>query len=363
MASAKQASLAYEKRQRSNQKKFRDDLKDWKKDLGKPIKADKKPLDKFDPRSVIGKLAWLCNYFMRDELSAFSELLKQHGTPPDQAADQLEKHAKQLLDETYEHKWKNGLLMRKNALQTPIDDGFISTLWSALSIAINDQVNKMCSAFESAESQSRLNRTCYDCGFLTVDGREAGPANRILLKAKDADLLSFDPQCYRKQWIDYDLGRHKWADPTKELVAELAKTRQDCSFFCEYIPSLSPEQRLKELREALNVKQFPGALQNRPKRGRPESKDTDDRRKILYRIIKDSEELKDQTKRRTLFAALEFDKIIIPSKLIRSTEWLKLLNEPEKVNVFKHALQVLRMDLQRKPSKSLSPPRLTDRPL
>jgi hypothetical protein len=213
-------------------------------------------------------------------------------------------------------------------------------------------------------------KTCLDCGFLTIQGGQALPADRLLLQAligrragnhnepspadltllyNNADLQDYSPRCVRGQWIDYDLS--PYANRSKEISDELTKPRQECSY--THIPGLSPEGHLNRwIEETIsNARQPPispskSKRQSR-KRGRPKGADTTKRREVLRRIMQDPRDLGIPQRRRNLFGALEHDRVPIPGDEYHSKEWIKLLDDPTQKRALEKVLHILRMDFER----------------
>ena len=110
----------------------------------------------------------------------------------------------------------------------------------------------------------RNRNICLKCGFLSVNGHEAGADDRRTIAAKGqagwfANSVVVD--CYKKLWI--------WdADPEIMVTTEANRPRFRCAGFRRHSPGRSPESHLKledESREfrrrvGLGIIPFLGAL-------------------------------------------------------------------------------------------------------
>lgn len=102
-----QAILAYENKRQEAEQKYRNDFQSWKKQnpkagrLGDVLRNNPFPRD---PNNLIWNLMRLCSVFVKEELVAFTILLKQLGIAPSQAVEVLGKHTKAVQAEIYEHK-------------------------------------------------------------------------------------------------------------------------------------------------------------------------------------------------------------------------------------------------------------------
>jgi hypothetical protein len=185
--------------------------------------------------------------------------------------------------------------------------------------------------------------TCLHCGFLAIQEAEVSPANRILLTAKTAGLPTRAPQCFRKQWVNYDLNGCEGY--SEELWDELAKSREkECAYFLWHIPGLTPTQHIDRWIAEDRRAKVKGKKRSR---GRPKSEETKKRRIYLRQTMKSPLDLSDEKKRKTLFAALEHAFIPIPGNSNNSPAWLELLNDPARVKELESVLKVLRMDFER----------------
>lgn len=104
-------------------------------------------------------------------------------------------------------------------------------------------------------------RTCYDCGFLTIRGRELTRADRIELYSitsnSSSASLPADPnstRCYKGLW-DSDLDTFT---DFATLHDELRQDRSRCNYFVQYEPNFSPlkhqERQDEKRKERLQLK-------------------------------------------------------------------------------------------------------------
>jgi hypothetical protein len=112
-------------------------------------------------------------------------------------------------------------------------------------------------------------RTCRDCGFLTIQGRELSRPQRVMLgtEGKSAVMPAHCEQtrCFKNLW-DYDL--HYSGDTFDGVVEELGRPRDECPGFASYEAGLTPaqhlenqiEQRKKKLQWRIAKLGFRGAL-------------------------------------------------------------------------------------------------------
>ncbi len=112
-------------------------------------------------------------------------------------------------------------------------------------------------------------KTCLDCGFLTIRGRELSRPERIMLSTcgKSAVMPAHSEQtrCFKNLW-DYDL--HYSGDTFDGVVDEIGRSRDDCSGFAPYEAGLHPgkhlenqlEMRKEKLRWRIAKLGFWGAL-------------------------------------------------------------------------------------------------------
>ena len=89
-------------------------------------------------------------------------------------------------------------------------------------------------------------RTCLDCGFLTIQGRELSRPQRKMLgtKGQSASMPANSEQtrCFKNLW-DYDLIYS--GDILDGVVEEIEKDRNECSGFASYDAGFTPEQHLE----------------------------------------------------------------------------------------------------------------------
>lgn len=88
------------------------------------------------------------------------------------------------------------------------------------------------------------NRTCIECGFLTIQGRELSRAERAML-ATHGTSAAMPPdckqtQCFKSLWVEYDLI---YAIPDFQgVIREIGRNRDDCSGFMRYEAGFDPAQ-------------------------------------------------------------------------------------------------------------------------
>lgn len=91
-----------------------------------------------------------------------------------------------------------------------------------------------------------LQKTCLDCGFLTIQDRELSRPQRITLgtRGKSAVMPAHSEQtrCFKDLW-DYDL--HYSGDTFDGVIEEIERSRDDCPGFELYEPGFTPEQHLE----------------------------------------------------------------------------------------------------------------------
>ena len=93
----------------------------------------------------------------------------------------------------------------------------------------------------SVVSFCKKNRTCCDCGFLTIRERELVRTERAMLSSADgrnmSDVLYTDEMCcYRDQWTAKDVERFI---EDGNLDRELHADRRDCRYFFQYEPNFT----------------------------------------------------------------------------------------------------------------------------
>ena len=116
----------------------------------------------------------------------------------------------------------------------------------------------------------KKNRTCCDCGFLTIRERELVRTERTMLSSADgrnmSDVLYTDEMCcYRDQWTTKDVERFI---EDGNLDRELHADRRDCRYFFQYEPNFTPEEhrdrqderRKERLQWRIALLGFAGAL-------------------------------------------------------------------------------------------------------
>lgn len=97
------------------------------------------------------------------------------------------------------------------------------------------------------ESETKMpQRTCLDCGFLTLRGHEVTHPERVTLgtRGKSAVMPSHPEQttCLKNLW-DYDL--HYSGDSWEGVLSELETPRDKCQGFLQYEAGLSPAKHIE----------------------------------------------------------------------------------------------------------------------
>ena len=89
-------------------------------------------------------------------------------------------------------------------------------------------------------------RTCKECGFLTIQGRELSRPERIMLgtHGRSAVMPAHPEQtrCFKNLW-DYDL--HYTGDTFDGVIEEIERSRDDCPGFIPYEAGFTPGQHLE----------------------------------------------------------------------------------------------------------------------
>ena len=89
-------------------------------------------------------------------------------------------------------------------------------------------------------------RTCLDCGFLTIQGRELSrPERKMLATHGESGVMpahSEQTRCFKNLW-DYDL--HYLGDTFDGVIEEISQPREDCPGFAVYEAGFSPAQHLE----------------------------------------------------------------------------------------------------------------------
>jgi hypothetical protein len=89
-------------------------------------------------------------------------------------------------------------------------------------------------------------RTCLDCAFLTIQGRELSwPERKMLGTEGKSAVMPAHPdrtRCFKNLW-DYDL--HYLGDSFDGVVEEIGRPRDDCPGFASYEAGFTPEQQLE----------------------------------------------------------------------------------------------------------------------
>ena len=106
-------------------------------------------------------------------------------------------------------------------------------------------------------------RTCLDCGFLTIQGRELSRPHRIMLGTHGTSaVMPANPEqtrCYKRLW-DYDL--HYFGDTFVGVIEEIERSRDKCPGFALYEPGLTPAQHLEIQLEQRKMGQRPAEAMN-----------------------------------------------------------------------------------------------------
>ena len=88
-------------------------------------------------------------------------------------------------------------------------------------------------------------RTCLDCGFLTIQGRELSRPDRIMLGSHGQSVMPAHPEqtrCFKDLW-DYEL--YYSGDSFDGVVEEIGRPRDECPGFATYEAGFSPAQHLE----------------------------------------------------------------------------------------------------------------------
>jgi hypothetical protein len=89
-------------------------------------------------------------------------------------------------------------------------------------------------------------RTCLDCGFLTIRGRELSQPDRVMLGSKgQSAVMPAHPEqtrCFKNLW-DYDLIYT--GDDFHGVVEEIERERNQCPGFASHEAGFTPEQHLE----------------------------------------------------------------------------------------------------------------------
>jgi hypothetical protein len=94
-------------------------------------------------------------------------------------------------------------------------------------------------------------KTCLECGFLTIEGRELQRADRVMLGTLDArgqsavmPMIPESARCFKNLW-DYDLTYS--GDSLEGVIDELGRDRSRCPGFVNYEAGFTPVQHLDRL--------------------------------------------------------------------------------------------------------------------
>ena len=89
-------------------------------------------------------------------------------------------------------------------------------------------------------------RTCLDCGFLTIQGRELSRPERIMLSSFGESAVmpahSEQTRCFKRLW-DYDLIYS--GDTIDGVIDEISRARDECPGFAPYESGFNPAQHLE----------------------------------------------------------------------------------------------------------------------
>jgi hypothetical protein len=100
-------------------------------------------------------------------------------------------------------------------------------------------------------------KTCLECGFLTISGREVTQAGRIelgmLRKSASMPANSETTNCYRNLWVGYDLTYI--GNSLGGVFEEINADRNKCPGIFRYESSYSPAEHLK-LQEQSRLQKF-----------------------------------------------------------------------------------------------------------
>lgn len=89
-------------------------------------------------------------------------------------------------------------------------------------------------------------KTCLDCGFLTIQNKEISHPQRIMIgtEGKSASMPSNYEQtrCFKDLW-EYDL--HYIGNSFDGVIDEIKINRNSCRGFIPYEPGFTPEQHIE----------------------------------------------------------------------------------------------------------------------
>lgn len=92
-----------------------------------------------------------------------------------------------------------------------------------------------------------VKRTCLDCGFLTIQGRELFEPERVMIgTGGHSAVMPANPEqtrCFKNLWVEYDLT-YTTGD-FQGVVAEVETDRSECAGFALYEAGFTPEQHLE----------------------------------------------------------------------------------------------------------------------
>lgn len=88
-------------------------------------------------------------------------------------------------------------------------------------------------------------RTCLDCGFLTIDGNEVSPADRIILSTPGIPQNGLITSILQVNPGSTNCAKHLW---TGQVLEEINLPREQCRGFFRYEPGHNPTKHL-ELQE------------------------------------------------------------------------------------------------------------------
>lgn len=93
----------------------------------------------------------------------------------------------------------------------------------------------------------RHTRTCLDCGFLTIKGRELTQAERFMLSTRGRSAVmpanTEQTGCSKNLWVDYELTY--FGDSEDGVFEEIERPRRKCPGFFWHEHGFTPAQHLE----------------------------------------------------------------------------------------------------------------------
>lgn len=94
---------------------------------------------------------------------------------------------------------------------------------------------------------AKKNRTCLDCGLLTIEGSQLTGADRLMLASRGVSAkMPANPErtrCFQDCWVDYDLSYV--GDSFDGVLEELDANRNKCQSFIQYESGFTPAEHLE----------------------------------------------------------------------------------------------------------------------